>query len=66
MLQKMFCLLKACWKGFLEGCRPYLAICSSTPIGKFRGQLATTTAVDAHNFMFPVAYGIIETDFDER
>jgi transposase-like protein len=49
----------------LEGCRPYLAICSSALTRKSRGHLATATTIDAHNYMFPVYYGIIETKSDE-
>ena len=63
--RRCFVCLKACWKGFLEGCRPYLAIGSTSLTGKFRGQVATASAVDAHNWMFPVAYVIIEGESNE-
>ena len=51
--RRCFVCLKACWKGFLEGCRPYLAVGSTSLIGKFRGQVATTTDVNVHNWMVP-------------
>ena len=63
--RRCFVCLKACWKGFLDGCRPYLSIGSTALTGKFRGLLATATAVDTNNWIFPVAYAIIEGDSNE-
>jgi hypothetical protein len=34
-------------------------------IGRVRGQLASAVVVDGHTRLFPVAYGMIETDFKE-
>ena len=42
-----------------------MSIGSTALTGKFRGLLATTTAVDANNWIFPVAYAIIEGDSNE-
>ena len=33
--------------------------------GRFKGQLVATTAVDGHNWMFPVAYGVLEGESHE-
>lgn len=52
---------KACWSGFLAGCRPYLAVDMTSPNGRFKGQLVAASAIDAHNWLFPVAYGVLET-----
>ncbi|KAK1663001.1 hypothetical protein QYE76_051160 [Lolium multiflorum] len=60
-----FVCFKACWKGFLDGCRPYLAVDASTLHGRFKGQLVAATAVDGHNWMFPVAYGVLEVESEE-
>jgi hypothetical protein len=43
---------------FLTGCRPYLGVDSTHLTGKCNGQLAAAIAIDGHNWMYPVAYGI--------
>jgi hypothetical protein len=60
--RRVFVCFKACWKGFLDGCRPYLAVDATALNGRFRGQLVAATAIDAHNWLFPVAYGVLETE----
>ena len=59
---KMFVALKPCVDGFLNGCRPYLGIDSTVLTGKWRGQLASAIGIDGHNWMFPVAYGVFESE----
>lgn len=54
----MFVAIRACVDGFLAGCRPYLGVDSTHLTGKYKGQLATATAIHGHNWMYPVAYGI--------
>jgi hypothetical protein len=60
--RRVFVSYKACWKGFLSGCRPYLAVDATSLNGRFRGQLVAACAIDAHNWLFPVAYGVLETE----
>ena len=35
--RRAFVCFKACWKGFLDGCRPYLAVDATTLHGRFKG-----------------------------
>nr|XP_020183292.1 uncharacterized protein LOC109768965 [Aegilops tauschii subsp. strangulata] len=60
--RRVFVCFKACQKGFLEGCRPYLAIDATALTGRFRGQLVAACALDGHNWLFPVAYGVLEVE----
>lgn len=59
---RLFFALKACVDGFLQGCRPYLAVDSTFLNGRFRGQLCVACAVDGHNWMYPVAVGVIDSE----
>ena len=59
---KFFMALKPCIDGFKAGCRPYLSIDSSFLTGKWNGQLAACNALDGHNWMFPVAIGMFQSE----
>jgi hypothetical protein len=63
---RFFFAMKPCIDGFLKGCRPYLAIDSTFLTEKFRGQLACAIAVDGHNWMYPVAVGVIDSETNEN
>ena len=59
---KFFMALKPCIDGFKAGCRPYLSIDSSFLTGKWNGQLAACNALDGHNWMYPVAIGLFQSE----
>jgi len=63
---RLFFAMKPCIDGFLNGCRPYLAIDSTFLTGRFRGQLACAVAVDGHNWMYPVAVGVFDSETNEN
>ena len=58
--------LKPCIDGFLAGCRPYLSIDSTALNGRWRGHLASCTALDGHNWMFPIAIAFIDSETEEN
>ena len=49
---RFFVALKPCINGFLQGCRPYIAIDATHLTGRLRGQLAGVVAVDGNNCLF--------------
>jgi hypothetical protein len=63
--RRFFVALKPCIDGFLQGCKPYIAIDATHLTGRSRGQLAAVVAIDENNSLFSVAYGVIETESTE-
>lgn len=51
---------------FLVGCRPYLAVDSTSLVGKYFEQLASATSVNGHNWLFYVAYAIFRSETDNN
>ena len=62
----LFFALKPCVDGFLRGCRPYLVVDSTFLTGRLRGQLYIACIVDGHNWMYPVAIGVIDSETNEN
>ncbi|WVZ93804.1 hypothetical protein U9M48_039759 [Paspalum notatum var. saurae] len=62
---KFFCCFKACIDGFIEGCRPYLSIDSTTLNGMWNGHMPAC-AIDGHNWLFPVAFGLFDSETKEN
>ena len=56
--RRFFFAMKPCIDGFLNGCRPYLAIDSTFLTGKFKGQLASACVVDGHSWLYPICVGV--------
>ncbi|KAE8790217.1 Mutator-like transposase [Hordeum vulgare] len=52
-------------KSKLAKTRPYLAVDASALNGRWRGQLAAASEVDGHNWLFPVASGVLEVESEE-
>jgi hypothetical protein len=63
---RLFFAMEPCVDGFLRGCRPYLAVDSTFLTGRFRGQLCIACALDVHNWMYPVAVGVIDSETNEN
>ena len=61
-----FFAMKPYVEGFLRGCRPYLAVDSTFLTEKFKGLLCIACAVDGHNWMYPVAIGVINSETNEN
>nr|XP_043625843.1 uncharacterized protein LOC122597295 [Erigeron canadensis] len=59
---RFFISLFACSKGFFAGCRPCISLDACHLKGKFNGVLAAATSVDGNNSIFPVAYGVLESE----
>ncbi|XP_044948893.1 uncharacterized protein LOC123398495 [Hordeum vulgare subsp. vulgare] len=57
---RVFVAFKPCIDGFLAGCRPYIGVDATALNGKYVGQLASTTAVDGHNWLYYVAYAVFD------
>jgi hypothetical protein len=63
---RFFCCFKASIDGFLNGCRPFLSIDATALNGRWNGHLASATALDGHNWMFPVAFGFFDSEDNDN
>nr|XP_043623589.1 uncharacterized protein LOC122595313 [Erigeron canadensis] len=59
---RFFISFAACSTGFLVGCRPNISLDACHLKGNFNGVLAAATAIDGNNSIFPVAYGVLESE----
>jgi hypothetical protein len=62
----IFMALKPCIDGFVNGCIPYVSIDSTFVNEKWNGQLAGFTALDGHNWMFPLAFGFFASEIEDN
>ena len=60
--KRIFVALKPCIDGFLASCRPFIGVDASALHGKYRGQLTSATAVDGHNWLYHMAYGVFDSE----
>jgi hypothetical protein len=60
-----FCCLKPSIDGFLNGCSPFLSIDSIVLNGRWNDHLPLATALDGHNWMYPVAFKFFDGETTE-
>ncbi|XP_043721116.1 uncharacterized protein LOC122668643 [Telopea speciosissima] len=58
----LFICFDACKQGFLKGCRPFLGLDGCHLKGAFGGVLVATVSVEGNNGIFPVAYGVVQSE----
>jgi len=46
----------------MEGCKPHLSIDATELNARWNDHLVSAIAVDGHNWMYPVAYGIVASE----
>ena len=63
---RAFVYFRACIDEFLLGCRPYLSVDATALNGKWKGQLAVACGVDGHNWLYPVAYVVFDSETKEN
>ena len=63
---RFFCCFKACIDGFLGGCRPYISIDSTALNGQWNGHMPSASALDGHNWLFPLAFGLFDSETKEN
>jgi len=59
---RFFCACKSSIDGFLYGYRPYISIDSTHLTGKWNGQMPAALALDGHNWMFLLAFGLFDIE----
>ena len=64
--QRLFVSFRASIYGFLNGCRPLLEIDKADLKGKYLGTLLCASAVDADHMMFPLAFGVVDSESDDN
>ncbi|XP_068635264.1 uncharacterized protein [Aristolochia californica] len=58
----LFVCFYACRFGFDEGCRPVIFLSGTSLKNRHQETLLSATSIDADNEMFPVAFGIVDTE----
>ena len=60
------CCFKAAIDGFRHGCRPYISIDSTSLNGLLICHLPSAKALDGHNWMYPLAFGLFDSETKEN
>jgi len=55
-------MFKAAIDGFRNGCRPYISIDATALNELCGGHLPAAQALDGHNWMFPLAFGLFDSE----
>ncbi len=63
---RFFCCFNACIDGFLGGCRPYISIDSTALNGQWNGHMPSASALDGHNWLFSLAFGLFDSETKEN
>lgn len=63
---KLFFALQPCIDGFKNGCRPDIALDFTDLDGMYSEKLACACALDGHNWMYPVAWAIFDSDSNDN
>ncbi|KAL5581436.1 hypothetical protein UlMin_013878 [Ulmus minor] len=58
----VYVCLAACKKGWIEGCRPVVGLDGCFIKGGYTGQLLSAVGLDANNYIFPIAYAVVEVE----
>ena len=59
-------MFKAAIDGFRNGCRPYISIDATALNELCGGHLPAAQALDGHNWMFPLAFGLFDSESKEN
>ncbi|GJT53648.1 receptor-like cytoplasmic kinase 176 [Tanacetum coccineum] len=62
MFRRIYVCLGALKRDFKEGGRELLGLDGAFMRGQYPGQMLTTVGVDANNGIYPIAYGIVESE----
>ncbi|XP_010551020.1 PREDICTED: uncharacterized protein LOC104821747 [Tarenaya hassleriana] len=63
---RLFVSFHASIYGFLQGCRPLVFLESSPLKSKYLGTLLTATSADGDDEVFPLAFGVVDSETDDN
>ena len=60
--KRIFIAFDALKTGFIEGCRPFIGVDGCHLKGRYGGVLLSAIALDGKNGLFPLAFGVVESE----